>query len=48
MWIGVERLLLAWTLVALGLTVIVALGEMKIGDVVGRARAHGKNAGSDA
>jgi len=48
MWIGVERLLLAWTLVALGLTVIVALGEMKIADVVGRARAHGKNAGSDA
>ena len=48
MWIGIERLLLAWTLVALGLTVIVALGEVKIADVVGRARAHAKNPGSDA
>ena len=48
MWIGVERLLLAWMLVALALTAIVALGEMKIGAVVGRGRPHGDNPGSDA
>jgi len=48
MWTGVERLLLAWTLVALVLAVIATLGELKIADLVRGARGHGNDARSDA
>jgi hypothetical protein len=48
MLIGVERLLLAWILVAVALAVIAALGELEIAELLDRMRGHRAGARSDA
>jgi len=48
MWIGVERLLLAWMGVALVLAGLAAFSHLKIADVVDRAPTHRNRSASHA